>query len=290
MKVGDREVEVSNTDKLLFKESQISKGDLINYYEKISDIMLPHIENRPLIMHRFPNGIDEEGFYQQEASDYFPNWIDTLSVEKKEGGTVKHVLCNNKETLVYLANQACITPHIWLSRSNNVHKPDKIVFDLDPPDGKTALIVKGAKILKDVLDEKGLTAFIMTTGSRGLHVVVPIIAELDFDDVRAFAKDIAETTAQKNEDILTTEQRKNKRKGRVFIDYLRNSFGQSSVAPYAVRSLKNAPVATPLDWDELSVKNFNARKYTINNIFQRLGNKNDPWKNIDSKATSIKDL
>ena len=290
MKVGDKEVEVSNTDKLLFKESQISKGDLIDYYEKISNIMLPHIENRPLIMHRFPNGIDEEGFYQQEASDYFPDWIDTLSVEKKEGGTVKHVLCNNKETLFYLANQACITPHIWLSKQKNVKKPDKIVFDLDPPDGKAALIVKGAKLLKRVLDEKGLTAFIMTTGSRGIHVVVPINAELVFDKVRAFARDIAETTAQKNKDILTTEQRKNKRNGSVFIDYLRNSFGQSSVAPYAVRSIKTAPIATPLDWDELSEKDFDSRKYTMNNIFQRLCNKKDPWENFDSKATSIKDL
>ena len=290
MKVGDREIELSNTDKLLFKESHISKGDLIDYYEKISDIMLQHIKNRPLIMHRFPNGIDEEGFYQQEASDYFPDWIDTLSVEKKEGGTVKHVLCNNKEILVYLANQACITPHTWLSKAKNVKKPDKIVFDLDPPDGKTALIVKGANILKGILDEKGLTAFLMTTGSRGIHVVVPIHAELVFDKVRAFARDIAETTAQKNQDIPTTEQRKNKRKGRIFIDYLRNSFGQSSVAPYAVRSLKNAPVATPLDWDELSQKDFDARKYTMNNIFQRLGNKKDPWKNFDSKANSIKGL
>src|SRR6056297_1102739 len=290
MKVGDKEVEVSNTDKLLFKESQISKGDLIDYYEKISNIMLPHIENRPLIMHRFPNGIDEEGFYQQEASDYFPDWIDTLSVEKKECGMVNHVLCNNKETLFYLANQACITPHIWLSKVKDVNKPDKIVFDLDPPDGKAALIVKGAKLLKRVLDEKGLTAFIMTTGSRGIHVVVPTNAELVFDKVRAFARDIAETTAQKNKVVLTTEQRKNKRNGRVFIDYLRNSFGQSSVAPYAVRSIKTAPIATPLDWDELSEKDFDARKYTMNNIFQRLGNKKDPWENFDSRATSIKGL
>ncbi len=290
MKINDRSIELSNTDKLFFSEDNIKKGAIINYYKKISSVMIPHIEDRPLTLHRFPNGIEDKGFYQQEIPDYFPDWIDRTSVKKREGGKVTHVVCNNTETLVYLANQACITPHIWLSKTSDLEKPDKMVFDLDPSNKDHTLIVKAAKELKAFFDNTELVPYLMTTGSRGLHVVVPIVPELNFDHVRTYAAKIAESIAKENRDDFTTQHRKEKRKGRLFIDYLRNAYGQTSAAPYGIRSIAGAPVATPLDWDELTYEDFNPQRYNINNIFRRLGQKEDPWKYMSSKASSLNKL
>ncbi|WP_422486558.1 non-homologous end-joining DNA ligase [Gudongella sp. DL1XJH-153] len=290
MKINDRVIELTNTDKVIFSGDNIKKGDIIKYYKDISPVMIPHIEDRPMTLHRFPNGIEDKGFYQQEISDYFPDWINRTSVNKKKGGKVSHVVCNNPETLVYLANQACITPHIWLSKISKLEKPDKIVFDLDPSDNENTLIVKAAKELKEFFDGTDLIPHLMTTGSRGLHVVVPIVPEMSFDDVRTYAAKIAKIIEKENPDDFTTQHRKEKRNGRLFIDYLRNSYGQTSVAPYGIRSIAGAPVATPLDWDELKYEDFDPQKYNIRNIFRRLGQKKDPWKNFRSKASSLHGL
>ena len=293
MKVNGKNIELSNTDKVFFRKNNITKGDLINYYKKISSIMIFHIEDRPLTLHRFPNGIDNDGFYQKEIPDYFPSWIDRVSVEKREGGETTYVVCNNKETLVYLADQGCITPHIWLSKTSDLEKPDKIIFDLDPASDDYSLIVKAANEIKKLLDSNNINSYLMTTGSRGVHIVIPIVPEINFDEARNYAKKIAEAVVEKNPNDFTVQHRKNKRKGRVFIDYLRNSYGQTSVVPYSIRSLEGAPIATPLDWEELEFNDFNPRKYNIKNIFRRLGQKEDPWKDMYSKnssLTKIKDL
>ncbi len=284
-KVDSHLIEISNKDKILFPKSKIKKLDLINYYEKISKTMIPHIKDRPIVMHRFPDGIKDSGFYQKNVSDYFPKWISTIRL-KKEDGTVEHVLCQNKSTLVYLANQACITPHIWLSKKGTIRKPDKLIFDLDPPDNDFGMVVHGAKSLKNLLEKIGLIPFVMTTGSRGLHVVVPLMPKTNYDKVRNFAKDVGKFL-EKTDDELTIQTRKNKRKGRLFIDYLRNSYAQSSVAPYSIRPIENAPVATPIDWNELQRKKMNSQYYNIKNIFKRLKRKPDPWKNIYSKSKSL---
>lgn len=190
IKVGSYTVELSKTDKVLFPDDGITKGDLIDYYRRIAEIMLPHMEGRPITMHRFPDGIDKEGFYEKEAPDYFPGWIKRVSVEKKEGGKENQVVCENAATLVYLADQACITPHIWLSRVDKLSFPDKMVFDLDPPDNDFEPVRSAALSLKELLEKLGLTASIMTTGSRGLYVVVPLDRSADFDTVRSFAQNL----------------------------------------------------------------------------------------------------
>lgn len=290
MNIDDIKIELSNEDKVLFNESGITKGDIIEYYKKISPVMLPHIKGRPLTLHRYPDGINEKGFYQKQISNYFPKWIDRVSVNKKEGEKITHVLCNDKKTLIYLANQACITFHAWLSNTDNLNKPNRMVFDLDPSNDDITLIIKAAKELKRTLDNFNLKSYLMTTGSRGVHVVVPIIPEFNFDEVRNYAKKIAEMVVKKNPDQYTVEHRKEKRNGRVFIDYLRNSYAQTSVVPYSIRSKKGATVATPLEWSEINSKDFDPQKYTINNIFRRLGQKEDPWKNIDLNKGSLKDI
>ncbi|MFW6117245.1 MAG: non-homologous end-joining DNA ligase [Thermoproteota archaeon] len=286
-KFGSYTVEVSDVDKVLFPEDDFTKGDLIDYYNRISDVLLPHLKDRPITMQRFPDGINEEGFYQKEVPDYFPDWIERIKVEKKEGGSQNQVICNNKATLVYLADKACITPHIWLSRKDQLHHPDKIVFDLDPPDDDFEPVRSAASSLKKILDHLDLTSFVMTTGSRGLHVAVALDRSEDFDAVRDFAQRVAEYLASKHPDIFTTEERKKKRRGRLFLDILRNAYGQTSVAPYAVRAKTGAPIATPIDWKELKDKNLNSQSYTIDNIFQRLGQKDDPWKDIYQQTHTL---
>jgi bifunctional non-homologous end joining protein LigD len=154
--LGPCTVDLSRTDKVLFPDDGITKGDLIDYYYRISETMLPHLKGRPITMHRFPNGINEEGFYEKEAPDYFPDWIKRVSVEKKGGGKENQIVCENAATLVYLADQACITPHIWLSREDKLNFPDKMIFDLDPPDDDFEPIRSAALSLKDLLEELGI--------------------------------------------------------------------------------------------------------------------------------------
>lgn len=288
MKVGSHTIEISNEDKVFFPESGTTKGSIIHYYTDIAPIMLPHVQERPVTMHRFPDGIEGEGFYQKEIPDYFPQWVDRVRIKKKEGGENEQVVCNNAAALVYLANQACITPHVWLSRTDRLNYPDKLVFDLDPPGDEFEPVRKAAYTLKDMLKERGLTPFVMTTGSRGVHVVAPLDRSQDFNAVRAFAENLADVLAQEDPQHLTTEQRKTKRGSRVFLDMLRNSYAQTSVAPYAVRAKPGAPVATPLEWEEL--EDTTSQSYTIKAILRRMGQKSDPWKSLYSEACSLPEL
>ena len=204
---------------------------------------------------------------------------------EKEGGTVRHVVCDDAATLVYLANQACLTPHVWLSRADRLHHPDRLVFDLDPSSDDLGRVREAARILREALGELELPPYLMTTGSRGFHVWVPLDRSWAFDDVRGFAHDLARVLAARHPDRLTVEQRKAGRGDRVFLDYLRNGYAQTAVPPYAVRARPGAPVATPLDWDELD--GMEPRRYTLANLFQRLGQKDDPWAAIDAEATAL---
>ncbi len=292
VEIDGRTVELSNTGKVLFPEAGITKGDLVEYYRKVADTMLPHLRGRPVSMHRFPDGIDGKRFFQKDAPDYFPDWIRFEEVAK-EGGTVRHVVCDDAATLVYLANQACITPHVWLSRVEHLERPDRLIFDLDPPEARSEPgsgedlrpVRRAARTVRDRLRELGLEPFLTTTGSRGFHVVVPLEPEAGFDEVRGFARTLAEDLAEREPDRLTVETRKEKRGDRVFLDYLRNGYAQTAVPPYAVRARPGAPVATPVEWDELD--GLDPRRYTVKNLFQRLGQKEDPWAEIDRHRVSI---
>ena len=275
VEAGRRTIEIGNPDKEMFPDEGISKQDLAEYYAHVADLMVPHMEGRALTMHRFPDGIDGDGFYQQRAPDHFPDWIRTAELAT-EDETTSRVVCDDAATLVYLADQACITPHVWLSRVEDEARPDRMVFDLDPPEGQGAGPVRdAARRVGDVLDDLGLEARLMTTGSKGYHVVVPIVPESGFDEVRAVARAIAEVVAGRWPEDFTVEQRKAARQGRVFVDYLRNSRGQTTVAPYAVRARPGAPIATPIDWDELG--EVEPGSYSMGNLFRRLGQRQDPW-------------
>ena len=285
---GNKSFEVSNLDKVFFPEEGYTKGDLIEYYEKISDAIIPYMKDRPVTMIRFPNGIEDKRFYQKDAPDYFPEWIETKAIKKQEGGKTNYVICNDKATLVYLANQACITPHIWLSRKDKIDYPDRMIFDLDPSKDDFSEVKTAAKKIRKLLeDELGLPVFIMTTGSRGLHVVVPIKRTKTFDEVRQFAQKAARYLEHQYPDEMTTAARKNKREEKLFLDVARNAFGQTGVTPYAVRPIEGAPVATPLDWEELGRSSLSPQSYNIKNIFRRLASKEDPWRDIEDSAVSL---
>ena len=287
-KFGNKKFEVSNLDKIFYPEEGFTKADLIEYYEKIADTILPYLKDRPVTMIRFPNGIKDKQFYQKDAPDYFPDWIETKAIKKHDGGETNYVVCNDKATLVYLANQACITPHIWLSRKDKTDHPDRMIFDLDPSRDDFDEVKDAAKKIRKLLkDQLGLPVFIMTTGSRGLHVVVPLKRTKKFDEVREFAQKAARYLEKQYHETMTTAARKNKREDKLFLDVARNAFGQTGVTPYAMRPIDGAPVATPLDWNELGRSSLSAQSYNTKNIFRRLASKEDPWKNMDASAVSL---
>jgi len=286
-KVGRYKVRTTSEQKILFPEAKITKEEFIIYYLNIADIMMPYIKNRAITMHRFVDGIDKEGFYQKNAPDYFPEWIKRYSVEKKDGEMVHYVVMANEATLIYLANQCCITPHIWLSKVDKPHYPDQMIFDLDPIDTTFATVKKIAKQLKKLCDILGIASYIKTTGSKGLHVSIPLKRTSDFDTVRECAQDLAQVIVDANPNKTTLEIRKEKRQGKIFIDTLRNSFGATAVAPYAVRAKPKAPIATPILWDELDDKRLKSDSYTIKNIFKRPKSKFDPWKDMHKHAVTI---
>lgn len=288
MQYGPYSVDIKNRDKVYFPRKKLTKGDIIDYYDKIADYLLPFLKDRPLTLSRFPDGINEDGFYQKEVPDYFPDWIKVARVSKKEGGSITQVICNNKATLIYLVNQGTLSFHPWSSTTRDLNKPNKLLFDLDPPQGNFDLVLKGAKFLKSLLeDQLGLTSFVMTTGSEGLHVLCPLRAEKGFDEVRSFASDVAEYMAQEQPDAFTKATRKEKREGRLFVDYLRNAYGQTSIPPYSLRALEGAPVATPLDWGELDRDRLTSQSYHLKNIFRRLSQKDDSWNHFQQKAKGL---
>ncbi|MFP4345160.1 MAG: non-homologous end-joining DNA ligase [Anaerolineales bacterium] len=289
IKIGGQTVQLSSLDKMLFPGIGLTKGEMIDYYRRIGEIMVPHMRRRPITMQQFPKGIDAGGFYRKEVPDHFPDWLDRVEVPvEEEGGEEQpQVVCNDVATLVYLANQNCVTFHVWLSRAGKLDYPDKLIFDLDPPTEAFEPIRRAAFDLRDLMEEVGLVPYVMTTGSRGLHVVAPLDRSADFDTVRAVARAMAQVLVDRQPDRLTLEMSKAERGDRVFLDYLRNSYAQHGVAPYSLRPKPGAPIATPLDWEELRDKEIKSQSYTVDNIFRRLGQKADPWRDFYDDACSI---
>ena len=286
VKVDRREIEISRPEKVLFPEEGITKGDLIEYYARIAPRMVPYLRDRPLTLERYPNGINSKRFFQKEISSYFPKWIHTVTVPKA-GGSVTHVVCNDTATLVYLANQACITPHIFLTRVDKLEVPDQLVFDLDPQSDDFEVVQATAVAFKQLLDELQLPAFLKTTGSRGLHIVIPLQRREKFDSVRSFGRDLAAMIVNQDPRTRTMEQLKANRGNRVFIDTNRNGYAQLVAPAYAVRARRGAPVSVPLDWSELGKKNLRSDSFTIRDVFDRLDKGPDPWREFWRSAVSL---
>jgi bifunctional non-homologous end joining protein LigD len=284
--VEDHDIKVSKPDKELFPDDDVSKSDMIDHYRAVADVMLPHLKGRPLTMRRFPDGIEGDGFFQKHASEYFPDWVRVVEVPQREEGTVNHVVCEDEATLAYLANQAAVEFHVWLSTLEDLEHPDRLVIDIDPPkDAPVETLRSVARSVRDLYTEVGLTPYTQATGGRGFHVAAPLDRSTDFDAVRDFAERLADRLASQEPDLLTTEQRKNKRGDRIFLDVNRNAYGQTFVAPYSLRARPGAGVATPLDWSELGRATPGGS--TIATIRRRLAQKKaDPWADMDAHAGS----
>ncbi|MHB9028553.1 MAG: non-homologous end-joining DNA ligase [Candidatus Latescibacterota bacterium] len=278
--VDSIEVRITHSDKILFPDDGITKNELAHYYARIAEKMLPHTLGRPVTMHRFPRGIDHEGFFHKEAPYYFPPWLHRTNIQLRMGETQQQVVFQHGADMVYLANQNCITPHVWLSREGKLNFPDRMIFDLDPGDESGEDLLEGVHALKRILDAIGFPSYPVSTGSRGIHVYIPLDGSADFDAVRSLAGEIAELAVKENPERFTVEQRIEKREQRLFFDTNRNAYGQTVAAPYSVRALPGAPVAAPLEWSELEGKEFDPRRYTIRNIFHRLSQKRDPLADI----------
>jgi bifunctional non-homologous end joining protein LigD len=280
-------VKISNPDKVLFPDDGITKADLASYYERVAEWMLPHVRARPVSMQRFPDGIAGKGFFHKDVPDYFPDWVDRVRVPKA-GGTVTHVLIDNRDTLLYLTNQNTITPHVWLSRADRLHQPDRLVFDLDPAPGSDfASVRRAARWTAELLDELGLVPFAQVTGSKGIHIWTPLRRRAELEQVRELARDAAQVLADRHPRELTVEFRKAKRDGRILVDVARNGYAQTAVPPYAVRPRAGAPVATPIEREELSDSRLRPDKWTLRNVLRRLGTKGDPWVDMQSQARGI---
>ncbi|GAB4231116.1 MAG: non-homologous end-joining DNA ligase [Chlamydiales bacterium] len=283
-------IDITHPEKILYPSLNLSKEKIIEFYQEISPYLLPHLKHRPIVLQRFTEGVEKEGFFQQEIPDYYPDWMKGISVERKEKGTQKMLEVHTKTALKYVVNQDGICFHTWLSQKGHLDKPDYIVYDLDPSGNDFSSVVEVAYLFKEEVEKLKGTPFVMTTGSAGLHVMIPIKVEYTFDKNRELAKKLAEKIVKKHPDKVTTNVRKDQREGKIFLDYLRNSYGQTTISPYSLRAKENAPIATPLEWEELSDSSLNSQTYTIKNILKRLSQKEDPWKQIARSHCSIENL
>jgi bifunctional non-homologous end joining protein LigD len=287
IRAGRRRVDITRPDKPLFP-CGITKAELAGYYERVAPAMLSHIRSRPLNLERYPNGIEGERIIQQRASGHFPAWIKRATVGKK-GGAVEHVVAGDAATLVYLAGQACITFHPWLSRRDSLNRPDRLIFDLDPSSEDPAGLRRAARTMAELLRELGLEPWVMTTGSRGYHLTIPLQRRADFDSVRRFARGVAMLAAAREPRVFTIEARKAKRGRAILIDIMRNAYAHTAVAPYSVRPRPGGPVATPLHLSELEEASTRSERWTLRTVLDRLERHGDPWAGISRHPMALGD-
>jgi bifunctional non-homologous end joining protein LigD len=278
---------ITHPDKVLFPGDGITKGELASYYEAVASVMLPHLRGRPVTMERYPRGISEKGFFQKNVTKGFPEWLARVEVSKKDG-TVRHALVNDRRSLLWLANQNCITPHVWPSRAPKLHQPDLCVFDLDPSREEPDVLRAAALALRDLLDELGLPSWVKTSGSKGFHIVVPLDASADFDEVSRFAHAVGALLVERDPDRLTQEFSKADRAGRIYVDTGRNGYGATLAAAYAVRAKPGAPVSAPCTWEELQRGDVGPRTFTLRTMARRVGEVSDLWADLRRRGRSLR--
>jgi bifunctional non-homologous end joining protein LigD len=278
-KTTNGSVVFTHTDKVLFPEAGITKGDVLAYYQRIAPRLLPHLRDRPVTLERLPEGLakpDSPHFWQKDTPAYYPDWIPRVELATEHGKTVHYVLVNDRQTLLYLVNQGTLTFHPWLSRVQDLDRPDFVLFDLDRGEADFTDVVVVARELRQVLRSEGQKAFIKTTGKTGLHVLVPWKEEGGYDKARAWAQEVAGNLAEALPKQVTLDIRKAKRGRGVYVDTLQNARGHHAVPPYVLRAVPTATVATPLQWDELT-PDLDPSRFTLKTLFRRLARlKTDP--------------
>jgi len=273
-------VEFTNLDKILYPKSRITKAKVIEFYVKIAPKMLNFLATRPVVLTRFPNGVDKEGFYEKDAPAGTPPWVKTIRrYSETAHRNIDYIVCNDLDTLLWLANLAALEIHTTLSTTDSFENPEFILFDIDPePPAGIDQAVDTALLLKEKLDALGFRSYVKTSGKKGLHILIPILKEYTFRQTRAFVQTIGKYLAKDSHarGILLSERARSKVPGTVHIDYLQNSHGRTMISPYSLRATSNAPVSTPLEWKHVK-KGLNPEDYNIFNVAQI---KEDPWKGL----------
>jgi bifunctional non-homologous end joining protein LigD len=277
---------ITHPEKILFPDDGITKGELAEYYESIAPVMLPHIRARPITMERYPSGIGAEGFFHKSVSKGFPAWLERVDVPKK-GGVVHHPIVSDTRSLLWLANQNSITPHVWTSRVPHLNHPDICVFDLDPSVDDGEELRAAAFEVREFLAELGLTAWLKTSGSKGFHVVVPLDGQSRFGEVARFAHTVGSVLVARNPDHLTQEFSKADRGSRILVDTGRNGYSATVAAAYAVRAKPGAPVSAPCRWEELERREVGPRTFTLRTMPARVAAAGDLWSDLSDGSQSL---
>ncbi len=287
-KVGKVTLHLTNQNKIYFPDDGVTKGDIVMYYNEVADLMLPYLKDRPQSMNRFPNGINGPSFYQKDVDvDKIPTWLKTQKVfSESNDADIDYLICNDRETLLYMANLGCIEINPWNSTLKQIENPDWIVIDIDPEKEEFSEVVRTALVVKEVLDALDVACYCKTSGATGLHVYIPLGARYDYDQALIFAELIAHQVHSKLPDTTSLERSIKKRNHKIYIDFLQNRTGQTLAAPYSVRPKPGATVSTPLEWEEVN-EALSPSQFTIKNVLKRFEKKGDLWKPVLGKGISI---
>jgi len=280
---------ISHPEKMMFAEDGITKGELAAYYELVAPVMLTHLRGRPVTMERFHRGIADKGFFQKNIPKGAPEWLETVAVPKKDG-VVNYPIVADERGVMWLANQNCITPHVWTSRAPDLFHPDLCVFDLDPIDDDAAVMRFATLLLRDLLTELGCTSWVKTSGSKGFHVVVPLDRTADSGQVARFAHRVGRMLVERDPEHLTQEFYKADRGGRILVDTGRNEFGATYAATYAVRPKPHAPVSAPCTWEEVEAGEAEPQTFTLRAMAKRLDAVGDLWSDLHQLPGALPEL
>jgi len=273
------DVAISHPEKIMFPEDGITKGELAAYYELVAPIMLPHLEGRPVTLERFHRGIGEKGFFQKNVEKGAPAWLERVTVPKNDG-VVNYAVVRETRGIMWLANQNCITPHVWTSRAPTLFYPDLCIFDLDPLLDDDAALRSATLLVRDILAELGLTTFVKTSGSKGYHIAVALDGKSDSGRVARFAHSVGRAIVERAPNRFTQEFYKADRGGKILIDTGRNEFGATYAAAYAIRPKPGAPVSAPCTWEEVERGEVGPRSITLRSMRARLDAHGDVWSRI----------
>jgi bifunctional non-homologous end joining protein LigD len=272
---AEQRVQFTNRDKVYWPREGYTKGDLIEYYRSVAPFLLPYLADRPVVLTRFPDGIEGKSFYQKDAPPFTPEWVRTATLPSEERD-IDYIVVDDLDTLLYLANLGSIPLHIWGSRVSSIHRPDWCVLDLDPKEAPFTDVVKVARVAHVLCERIALPHYVKTSGSSGLHVMIPLGRQLSWDECRSFGELLSRVLVDELPDVATVTRQVSRRGGKVYVDYLQNIEGQLIVAPFSVRPLPGAPISTPLEWREVTPK-LDIRAFTIRTVPKRLGKmKRDP--------------
>jgi bifunctional non-homologous end joining protein LigD len=278
--IDGRALKFTNLNKLYYPDDGVTKRDVINYYDAVADLILPHLIDRPLSLKRYPNGIKEEYFFQKHTPDAYPSWLRTELIDSDHAGAINYVFAQDRASLLYLANLGCIDQNPWMSRIGSLDNPDFVLIDLDPQECPFEMIVEAAVMVKQVLDEIGLKGYPKTTGGDGMHVYIPVEPIYTYEETRTFADLISRLVTRQKPQMFTTPRSVSKRqKNRVYFDYLQNAKSKTISAPYVLRAYPGAPVATPLEWSEVR-PGLHPKQFTIFNVRERFAEKGELFRGV----------